>query len=99
MELAFPWLWYRLAAAAAIGLLTQACPYASGGAVKRKKKNKSKTSTQTVRLGITLKVVYAKGIQTVGGQMLKKLCIISFVTWGGGCPLAERSIGFSKAGP
>ena len=33
------WLWFRPAAAALIQPLGWECPYATGGAVKRKKKN------------------------------------------------------------
>ena len=41
-DLALLWLWYRLVAAAPIGLLAWKLPYATGAAIKRKKKKKSK---------------------------------------------------------
>ena len=42
-DLALLWLWYRLAAAAPIGPLAWALPYAVGTALKCKKKKKKKS--------------------------------------------------------
>jgi len=42
----FPWLWYRPAAAGLIQLLAQELPYATGVAIKGKKKKKAAAAAQ-----------------------------------------------------
>ena len=46
-DLALPWLWHRLAAAALVRSLAWELPYATGAALKKEKKKKQKTNPET----------------------------------------------------